>query len=208
MSEARSRTTVCGLVLLAVVAGAAAGCGSPAPGALRGAAQGYILTIDQLPSPDFTVYQAPAAVGAGWLDKEGAASLGRDGFQQAATVEYYRQVALDTSNGPITVTAAVARFAAAGGAAAAMSLLDTALDHRSGAAVVSTGPLGDGGHAITQMSTLDGVSVSQIVMVWRVDNLVNSITGQGRFGGITLDDLLTVAHAQTADEEQAGPTSS
>ena len=61
---------------------------------------------------------------------------------------------------------------------------------------------------ITQMSTLDGVSVSQIVMVWRVDNLVNSITGQGRFGGITLDDLLTVAHAQTADEEQAGPTSS
>ena len=198
-----------GLALLVVVLAGATRCGgSPAPTVLRGDAEGYLLTLDQLGSPDFTVYQAPEKAGAGWLDQASAASLKRDGFQQAAQVEYYRQVPLDTSNGPISVTAAVARFAGAGGAGEAMNRLDAALDARSGAVPVSTGTVGDVGHATTQMGTLDGVSVSQIVLVWRVDNLVNSITGQGRYGGITLDDLLTVARAQTADEEQVSASAS
>jgi hypothetical protein len=175
MSELPRRATV-GLGLAAALAVAASACGS-APGLLTGEAQGYLITLDQLPSPDFTVYQAPAAVGAGWLDAQGSAALGRDGFQQASEVEFYRQVALDTSNGPITVTAVVARFAAATGAASAMQVLDAALDQRPGATAVSTGPLGDGAHAITQMATLNGVSITQVVVVWRVDNLVDSLTG-------------------------------
>jgi hypothetical protein len=200
---------VAGVAALAgAVALGTAGCGSAAPLTLRGDPQGYLVTLDQLPSPDFTVFQAPEAVGAGWLGQETAVSLEHDGFQSAFQVEYYREVPLDTSNGPITVTAAVARFATATGAEKAMSRLDTALDERSGATQISTGTLGDEGHAITQMATLDGVSVAQIVVVWRLDNLVNSITGQGRYGGITLDDLITVAGAQTGDETAAGSTAS
>ena len=200
MSEAHPRTAVCGLMLLAVVAGAAAGCGSPAPGALRGAAQGYLPTIDQLPSPDFTVYQAVKEVGAGWLDPGSSTALDKDGLTRAAEVEFYRNVSFSTSNGPITLTAAVADFTTTAGASTAMIRLDSALDSRAGAVPVSTGPLGAGGHATTTQGTAEGVGALQVIVVWRVDNLVNSLVAEGRLGGLQLDQILPLAAVQTANE--------
>jgi len=190
------------LVALAVLLG---GCGSPtSPLLLRGDPRGYLLSLEQLPSPDFTVYSGAAATDAGWLDTGSAATLTRDGFQAAATVEYLRQgelVDLATSNGPITLTSAVARFASPGGAAAAVGSLASALNARAGAVPLSTGPLGDGGHAVSNSATLDSVAVVRITVVWRVANLVNSLAADGRSGGLDLDQLLPVARAQTAAEQ-------
>jgi hypothetical protein len=65
---------------------------------------------------------------------------------------------------------------------------------------VSTGPLGEGGHATTTQGTVEGVGALQIVVVWRVDNLINSLVAEGRLGGLQLDQILPVAAAQTANE--------
>jgi hypothetical protein len=184
---------------LAVVAVLAGGCGSTAPPTLGGNPSAYLLTLDQLPSPDFTVYLAAAPIGAGWLDPGSSTAVERDGLVEAAEVEYYRQVAFATSNGPITLTAAAARFTDSAGAAAAISHLDTALDARSGASPVSTGSLA-GGHAITVEGTLDGVQALEIVVLWRVENLVNSLDAEGRAGGLALDQLLPLATTQSANE--------
>jgi len=109
---------------------------------------------------------------------------------RAAAVEYDRNVSFSTSNGPITLTVAVASFATTGGATAAM----IRLGHRPGCprrcGAVSTGPLADGGHATTTQGTVEGVGALQIILVWRVDNLVNSLVAEGRLGGLQLDQLL------------------
>jgi hypothetical protein len=65
---------------------------------------------------------------------------------------------------------------------------------------VSTGPLGDGGLATTTQGTIDGVGAIQIIVVWRVDNLIDSLVAEGRLGGLQLDQILPLAAAQTANE--------
>jgi hypothetical protein len=169
---------------------------------LHGDPSGYLITLGQLPSPDFTVYEAAAPVDAGWLDHDSSTAVRKDGWVRAAEVQYYRRVSYDTSNGPITVTAAVASFTSSGGAAAALTRLGAALDARSGAVPVSTGPLGDGEHAITVQGMLDGVQAVEFVMVWRVDNLLNSLVAQGRLGGLQLNQLLPLATIQTTNERR------
>jgi len=179
-----------------------AGCASSAPAPLRGNPAGYLLTLDQLPSPDFTVYLGVTPVEAGWLDPGSSSAIEKDGLVDAAEVEFYRQVPFATSNGPITLTAAAARFTISTGAAAAMSRLDAALDARSGAVPVATGSLADGGHAISVAGTLDGVQALQLIVVWRVENLVNSLVAEGRSGGLALDQILSLATTQTANERK------
>jgi hypothetical protein len=188
------------LGVLALAALTAAACGSSAPTTLDGAPGGYLITLGQLTSPDFTVYQAVQQVGSGWLDEASSTALRKDGLVRAAAVEYDRNVSFSTSNGPITLSAAVAAFTTTAGAAAAMIRLDTALDARAGAVPVSTGPLADGGHATTTQGTVEGVGALQIILVWRVDNLVNSLVAEGRLGGFQLDQLLPLAATQTANE--------
>jgi hypothetical protein len=189
-------------VWLLTIVGAvlAGGCGSSSPPTLHGDPGTYLLTPAQLPSPDFTVYLPTAPVGAGWLDPSSSAALQRDGLVEAAQVEYYRPVPFATSNGPITLTAAAARFSGAAGAEAAMEQLDTALDARSGATPAATGPLGDAGHAVSTPGALGGVPAIEIIVVWRVENVLNSLTAEGRSGGLLLDQLLPLARTETATE--------
>jgi hypothetical protein len=187
-----------GVLALAALTGSCGGAGVTTT--LDGAPGSYLITLSQLTSPDFLVYQAVAPVGAGWLDQASSTAMRKDGLVRVAEVEYYRDVSFSTSNGPITVTAAVAGFTTTVGAAAAMIRLDTALDARTGAVPVSTGPLGDGGDAITTQGTVSGVGALQIIVVWRVDNLINSLVAEGRLGGLQLDQLLPLAAAQTANE--------
>jgi hypothetical protein len=183
-------------VLAAVLA---AGCGSTVV-TLGGSPVRDLLRLDQLPSPDFTVYQAVAPTGAGWLDPGSAAVIADDGFVAAAQVEYYRPIGFATSNGPITLTAAAARFSASQGAAAALATIDAALDARPGAIRLTIGRLGDSGHAISVGGTVDGVQAIEIVVVWRVDNLIDSLVAEGRLGGLQVGQLLPLAASQTADE--------
>ena len=66
-----------------------------------------------------------------------------------------------------------------------MTRLDTALDARPGAAPASTGSLRDGGHAVTVEGTLvQGVQAVEIIVVWRVENVVNSLVAEGSLGGL------------------------
>ena len=182
----------------------AGGCGGSVPTTtLAGDPGSYLITLVQLPSPDFTVYQAVKKVGAGWLDPGSSTALDKDGLTRAAEVEFYRDVPFSTSNGPITVTAAAAAFTTGAGATAAMIQLDAALDARPGAVPVSAGTLGDGGDAVTVQGSVDGVSAVQITVVWRVDNLVNSLVAEGRLGGLQLDQILPIATTQTANERPA-----
>ena len=186
---------------LGVVATAlTAGCGGSTSTTLGGDPGLDLLRQDQLPSPDFTVYQAMAPAGTDWLDPDSAAAITGDGSVTAAQVEYYRPIGFDTSNGPITLTAAAARFSASHGAAAALAAIDAALDSRPSAIQLTTGRLGDGGHAVGVGGTVDGVQAIEIVVVWRVDNLIDSLVAEGRLGGLQLGQLLPLAATQTADE--------
>jgi hypothetical protein len=188
------------LGVLALTALTAAACGSSAPTTLHGTPGSYLITLSQLPSPDFIVYQAVKEVGPGWLDEASSTALRKDGLARAAMVEYYRNVSFSTSNGAITLAVAVASFTTTAGAAAALIHLDIVLDARAGAVPVSTGPLGDGGLATTTQGTVDGVGAIQIIVVWRVDNLIDSLVAEGRLGGLQLDQILPLAAAQTANE--------
>jgi hypothetical protein len=190
-----------GPALVAIAAVVLAGCGGSSRAVtLAGNPSGYLIAPAQLGSPDFTVYEAAAPVGAGWLDQASAAALTRDGWLRAAEVEYYRAVAFATSNGPITLSVTVASFTGAGGAAAALTRLQAALDARPGAEPVSSGTL-RGGHAIAiEGSDVDGVPAVEFVMVWRVDNLIDSFVAEGRYGGLQLSQLLPMATTESADE--------
>jgi hypothetical protein len=189
-----------GMLAVAVATG---GCGGSGVTALGGDPGRYLITLGQLPSPDFTLYRAEEQVSAGWLDEGSSAAVREDGLTRAEEVEYYRDVPFSTSDGPITVAAAAAAFTTGVGATAAMIHLDGALDARPVAVPVSAGTLGDGGSAVTVQGSVDGVSAVQIIVVWRVDNLVNSLVAEGRLGGLQLDQILPIATTQTANERPA-----
>ena len=196
----RARPTLA--MALGVLATAlAAACGGSTSAILGGDPGRDLLRQDQLPSPDFTVYQAEAPAGAGWLEPGSATVIAGDGFVSAASVEYYRPIGFATSNGPITLTATAARFRASDQAAAALAAIDAALDARPGAIRLNAGTLGDGGHGIGIDGTVDSVPAVEIVVVWRVDNLIDSLVSEGRLGGLQLGQILPLAATQTADED-------
>ena len=186
---------------------ALSGCGSGGDALATGNPTVYLITIDQLVAPDFTVSSPAAHVTADTLangDAAVAAALGTDGFQSAARVEYQRAANFSTANGPLDVVATAMQFASVAGAASAYSASIRQLDALSGATPTSTGPLGDEAHAISVVkTTTGGLSAVEITLEWRVGNIVNILITRGRYGGTRLDDALALAGRQTANETGA-----
>jgi len=192
------------LPLLALVV-CLAGCTTSSSSGLRtGNPLRYLITVDQLVAPNFTVSSTAALVDASALaggDTITAAALSHDGLQSAARVEFQRAEDFTIANGPIDIVATVEQLAADAGASSAYSADVQQLDHRSGATPISTGPLGDEAHAISVVKTTPGgLSAVEITIEWRVGNLVNIIVARGRYGGTRLDDVLVLANRQTANE--------
>jgi hypothetical protein len=189
--------------LLAIVVSMVA-CGSEDAALYTANPKGYLITIDQLMVPDFTVSSPAASVNAATFaggDSAYAAALARDGLQSAASVEYQRSDEFATANGPLDVVATVARFTSLSGATGAYTAGVRQLDARAGATPTSTGPLGDQAHAISIVkATTGGLSAVEITLLWRVGNLLNIIIARGRYGGTRLDDALILAAEQTANE--------
>jgi hypothetical protein len=192
-----------GLAVLALLV-ALSGCGSAGVGLATGNPTSYLITVDQLVAPDFTVSSAATHVTASTLaggDAALAAALGNDGLQTAASVEYQRAADFSTANGPLDVVATAMQFASVAGATSAYGTGIRQLDAMPGATPTSTGPLGDEAHAISVVkTTTGGLSAVEITLEWRVGNIVNILITRGRYGGTRLDDALVLANLQTANE--------
>jgi hypothetical protein len=195
-----------GLAVLAFVV-ALSGCGSAGAVLATGNPTAYLVTIDQLVAPDFTVSSAATHVDAATLadgDSALAAALSKAGLQTAASVEYQRAEDFSTANGPLDVVATAMQFASVAGATSAYVAGVRQLDALPGATPTSTGPLGDEAHAISVVKTTTGcLSAVEITVEWRVGNIVNIIIARGRYGGTRLDDALVLANLQTANETAA-----
>ena len=198
----RSLVLTCALAsgVVSACAGASTSTSSPAPSPHAGTASDYLLRLDELTLPGFTVAGAPAAIDPATLapgDAAVATALRSAGVRSAAQAHYFRAVAdLATANGPIDVTTAVV---ACGGAAAATAVRDALarhLDARPGATGVSTGPLGDGGHGSLVETVSSGVTVAQATLVWRAGDLVSEVVVGERDTGSPVQDALIVAAPQ------------
>ncbi len=194
-----------GLAVLAFVV-ALSGCGSATAALATGNPTSYLITIDQLVAPDFTVSSPAAQVSASTLangDPVAAAQLNLNGLQAAASVEYQRAVEFSTADGPLDVVATAERFATAAGATSEYKAGVQQLDAQPGATPASTGPLGDQAHSISIVKTTSaGLQAVEITLEWRVGNIVNIIITRGRYGGTRLDDALILANLQTANENE------
>lgn len=184
-----------------------AGCGDAAsPSTLHATPATYLLTIDQLVSPDFTV-DTPAhglsitAVAAG--DMARAGQLATAGFIGGAAVDFFRAAgSIAVVNGPVQIGDTVEEFGSAAGAAVSYGSDIARLDAVAGAVAMSTGSLGDAAHATTRVVTdpNSGVRLVEITVEWRVDNLLDVVVVRGRDGGTRPDDALLLAHHQTVTE--------
>ncbi len=188
----------------AVVATLLAACGdAPSEGAqLTTPPQHYLLTVDDLVTPDFTAVEPAHSIDAAtFAGPLGAARMARDGFQAAASVRFFRGVDLSVANGPVEIIDMAARFAGSSGAADCYSGGVAALDATHGAVPISTGVLGDAAHAdsVTRTAT-SGVTAVQLTVEWRDGNVVNVLVVRGRYGGTRLDDALVLAHRVAARE--------
>lgn len=190
---------------LAAAASLLAACGAGAAAdRLTASPSHYLLTIDQLVSPDFSAIEPEHAVdlvtltaGQPALERE----LRSDGFVDAARVGYFRQLDLATSNGPLEVIATVEAFEDSAGAQRSYSSDVQRRDSVPGESPLSTGALGDAAHADSEVSTAPGaIPVVQITVEWRVANLVDVLVVRGRYGGTRLDDALILAHRMTGNE--------
>lgn len=189
------------------MAALAAGCGTTTVASpLQGTPRSYLLTVDQLVVPGFTI-DTPAhdlsVAGVAGSDATRATRLAAAGFGAGAAVEYFRPVSnIADENGPIQVGDTVEVFASAAGAASILGDDSARLDGAPNAVAVSTGPLGDAAHATTR-SVIDpasGVRLVEVTVEWRVANLVDVLVVRGRDGGTRLDDGLVLAHRQTVTE--------
>ena len=220
---ARTERPVARLLTTACTVGLLAGCGTAAqpPPLLLGSPGGYLLTLDQLVTPDFTVdvpVHSLSIADVAANDPGRTKLLGAGAYSGGAAVEFFRQAASITLvNGPLQVRDQCEQFGD-GAAAAALFGDDAArLDAGPGATPISTGPLGDAAHATTRLVTdpASGVRLVEIILEWRVENLLNVLAVRGRDGGTRLDDALVLAHRQTATElglvtplPRASPTAS
>ena len=189
---------------LLAIAACVAGCAGSSAGLHSGNPVRYLITVDQLVEPNFTVSTTAGVADASALaggDAAAAAALAQDGLQSAARVEFQRAEDFSIANGPIDVVATVERFKDVAGASSAYGADVRRLDGRPGATPISTGPLGDSAHAISVVrTTADGLSAVEITIEWRVGNLVNIVVARGRYGGTRLEDALVLANRQTANE--------
>jgi hypothetical protein len=188
------------------VAALVAGCAAPPPAPrLHAAPASYLLGIDQLVSPDFTLDSAPHPLTAAAIAASGGtaqAQLAAARMTSAAAEDFFRSTPiLGVLNGPVQVADTVEEFDSAGGATTVYSADLRRLDAQRGSAPVSTGSLGDAAHAFTRTAnTADGTMVVEITVEWRVDNLLDLLVVRGRFGAVRLDDALLLAHRQTVSE--------
>ncbi len=188
------------------VAALTAGCGAApaAPSLLHGSPRSYLLTIDELVSPDFTVDTAPRDLAAADIAESAAAArqLTAAGLLGGAGEEFFRSgVNLADVNGPVQVRDTVEQFASAAGAATVYAADVTRIDSIAGATPISTGALGDAAHATTLTAASGGGATAvEITVEWRLANLVDVLVVRGRAGGTRLDDALILAHRQTAAE--------
>jgi hypothetical protein len=189
------------------VATAIAGCGNQpaAPQVLRAAPLRYLLGIDQLVSPDFSVNTAPHALAVADIagnDSAAAQQLRAAGFTAAAGEDFFRAAGdLTLTNGPVQILDTVEQYASAAGASTVYGNDISRLDAVSGAVAVSTGSLGDAAHCTTRTATsAEGILIIEISVEWRVDNLLDVLVVRGRSGGTRPDDALILAHRQTATE--------
>lgn len=183
-----------------------AGCGSSAASTLRAAPATYLLTIDQLVAPDFTIDAPPRALSiseAAGGDTAQAGRLASAGYTAGSGVDFFRDPGnIALVNGPVQIDDTVEEFGSAPGAAVLYGRDVARLDAVPGAAAVSTGPLGDAAHATTRLVTdpSSGVRLIEITVEWRVVNLIDILVVRGRVGGTRPDDALLLAHQQTATE--------
>jgi hypothetical protein len=75
------------------------------------------------------------------------------------------------------------------------------LDAVTGAIPVTTGPLGDAGHADLVEVTDQGVTVAQVTLTWRVGDLVSMLVVRERQTGSPVQDALITAHPQVVREQ-------
>jgi hypothetical protein len=188
------------------VATAIAGCdNAAAPQVLHAPPATYLLGVDQLVSPDFSVDTPPHAVAVADIagsDSAAAQQLTAAGFSTAAGEDFFRAVGnLAVTNGPVQIRDTVEEFASAAGAATVFSSDISRLDAAAGAVAVSTGSLGDAAHCTTRTATSStGVLAVEITVEWRVGNLLDVLVVRGRSGGTRPDDALLLAHRQTVIE--------
>lgn len=173
---------------------------------MAGTPASCLLTLDQLGAPGFTVDTPVHVISIADVaanDTLRAQRLAVDGYSGGAAVDFFRQpVNIALENGPIQVRDQCERFTTATGAAALYADDVGRLDAAAGATPVSTGSLGDAGHATTTTVTdpASGVRLVEFIVEWRVANLVDVLTVRGRDGGTRLSDALDLAHRQTAAE--------
>ena len=195
-----------GWAVAASVATVVAGCGGAAAATvLRGEPSTYLLGIDQLVSPDFTIDVAPRSLTPAAIADSGGESrpeLAKAGLIAGAGEDFFRSAGiLADANGPLQVDDTVEEFASAAGAGSVYTADVTRLDAVPGAAAISTGALGDAAHATTRTATAaDGTAAVEFTVEWRVDNLLDVLVVRGRAGGTRLDDALLLAHRQTVTE--------
>ena len=188
--------------VVSCLAAAAAACGGTGGQRFTADPVRYLLTLDQMASPDFTV-KTPAApltlAGLAGGDGQTAQQLGGDRLDAAASVSFQRAVDFSTSNGPIEVIDTVARFAGDTGAHAWFGAATRRRDGQSGEVAMSAGTLGDEAHADSLIATTaGGLQAVQLTVQWRVANVVVLLQVRGRYGGARLDDALLLAHRQTS----------
>jgi hypothetical protein len=188
------------------VATAIAGCGNAAARHVsRGPAATYLLGVDQLVSPDFSLDTPPHPVTVSDVagsNSAAAQQLRAGGFTSAAGEEFFRTGGnLALTNGPLQIRDTVEEFTAAAGAAAVYGSDISRLDAVTGAVAVSTGSLGDAAHCTTSTATTStGDIVVEITVEWRVGNLLDVLVVRGRSGATRPDDALLLAHRQTVIE--------
>jgi len=197
------------LPTLAVLAAVVVACGSTATGPLLTRnPETYLLSIDQLESPGFTVDAAPAQQNVSEVahgDAVVAQRLVHSGLNAASTVSFGRTVDFPTSNGPVEIIDTVERFASTDGASSSFAADINARDAMHGEVATSAGVLGDQAHADTLVITApDGVAAVQVTLEWRVANVVVVLIVRGRYGGTRLDDALLLAHRQTSTQLAVG----
>ncbi|MBJ7610603.1 MAG: hypothetical protein JF887_14440 [Candidatus Dormibacteraeota bacterium] len=201
MLAGRAVAAACTLALIA-------GCGdsTSGPSTLRRPPSSYLLTVDQLVAPNFTIDAAAHPLSAADIaagDQARATQLATSGLIAGAGEDFFRPAAnIALANGPVQIGDTVEQFATAAGAITVFAGDVTRLDAVPGARAVSTGGIGDAAHATTRLVTVpgSGVHLIEISVEWRVDNLIDLLVVRGRDGGTRADDALFLAHRQTATE--------
>lgn len=179
-------------------------CGGATGPRFTANAKHYLLTLDEMQSPGFTVTAKPSTLSASTLAAGDAAvgqRLASSGLDDAAGVTFARTVDFATANGPVEVIDTVERFSSDAAAHSSYRADVARRDGEQGEVAMSTGALGDEAHADSLLAaTPGGLQAVQITVQWRVANVVVVLQARGRYGGTRLDDALPLAHAQTSNQ--------